>query len=360
MIYSRCTNCNNILPIFENEQLDPNWRCPFCDNRDIRQVEKDPNFFYFIFIIFACLLIPRIILLINLGSILSLELGLILLIMESLVIFCLLVSKKQIIRDVQYLYPRLSTMGIFTVCLGYAFIVSSILLNIQIEERLINSEILNILLSVQVTVLAIIVSLSLLIIQIGSNLYTTRTAQIIKKYYDLWAMVGIYLSSIFYLITLNYLKYYLIYHNLNINLLLVKLQLDLKFTMFIAIFIVIWGFLLIIPYIYNILTIIRPENQLNIFQKEIIFHPNDKDLVFNHLHGIKDIVISSIKRDDILIAKDGIGRIRELLDYYPNIVSLDYVKLNLFIVIEDIKTVAQKNGYFIFSIETQVIQNRLS
>jgi len=129
-----------------------------------------------------------------------------------------------------------------------------------------------------------IITLTMIVVELHSTKYTFRVTESIKRYYDFW-----------FLILFNFIFLLLImYHN-------PTSQYFLFFCM--------TPLILTIPFIYNLITYLRPENQITRLLRLIIKKPGDGWLLQNNLQSIFDIIVNAIKNGDIGTAKDGLGKI---------------------------------------------------
>jgi hypothetical protein len=117
---------------------------------------------------------------------------------------------------------------------------------------------LNTLIESEASVLAIVVTLSLVAVQLASSA-TTRVIEIFRKSPNLWILISIYIFSITYGITV--LKCI----NMNNPLIIKDIEWHISFVYFLSIF----AFTALVPYIWSMLQLMNPEKVINKLGNEL-------------------------------------------------------------------------------------------
>lgn len=122
-------------------------------------------------------------------------------------------------------------------------------------------DLLNDLVQIEAAILAIVISLSLVAVELAASSYSARVIEVFKKTPDLWILIGIYGLSIFY--GLSVLK---LIGNTNpqINS-LSDLEYHISFVYYLGIF----AFVALIPYIWNTLGLLNPFTVVSTLAKGI-------------------------------------------------------------------------------------------
>ena len=166
-------------------------------------------------------------------------------------------------------------------------------------------------------IISIIITLSLIGVQIIAQKYSTYATDIFKKYPDIWIILSIYLVSIIVGV----------FSLVNIS--------RGEVVIFLVIFLFIFCLFALGPYIWNMMTIFRPENILTILKFKIINTlPDSKtnscsDFLNSDIISIFDIIITSIKNNDTNTTNFGF---LQLFDLITNISYDDRLfKINLYL-----------------------------
>lgn len=230
---------------------------------------------------------------------------------------------KSYLRDLQNKNPRkfscylylssffFTLIGLFICNLFASFyfhLNSIMLIPRQLPRDLIyNTTFLNTIITGQITIFLFIISITIVVIQLSSANYPSRYTQILKSYIDLRIIALIFLSSIIY----NFL---LVFH-----LSFTPDPPNYLFT--ISQFFFLLGIVSLFPYFWNILYIIRPENQLNLLYHEIRRRIKQGDFWTsdNHLIAIFDIILGTFYKRDLWTVRNGLDRLNNLIDdeYLP-------------------------------------------
>lgn len=155
--------------------------------------------------------------------------------------------------------------------------------------------------TIQFPALVLLVTLTIVVVQLGSANYASRFTQFLKYYIEFWFLILLFLDSILFdIVNIQFIIPDFIpnFSNIKIGLLLI-----------------VFALFSIVPFIYNIITILRPENQLSILQIGIETHKDDDPWILgNHLMAIFDIIIGSIKKNDISTITEGIRILNVLIE----------------------------------------------
>lgn len=165
----------------------------------------------------------------------------------------------------------------------------------------------------EVAIVAIVITLSLVAVQLVASSYSARVIDVFKKTPDLWILIGIYGVAIFY--SLGVLK--LVEKDT-----LSKLENSISFSYYLGIF----AFVALTPYTLSILNLLKPSTIIKmlagrITRQNILTHIEEwkKSDEKNPIQPIIDIVCGSLMRYDYETARDGLATIRDLaIDTFKN------------------------------------------
>ncbi len=211
---------------------------------------------------------------------------------------------RQYLRKLQSQHTRLFSVlfyGYF-IFLGYYFVIT---LNSLIDIGNPDSS-FGVLIPAQVTLLILTITLPLIVLQL-SNTYSSRFSIIVKGYWDFWILI---IVDIFALIV-----YLLKLHNSSIKI-SIPFPLDKIPIASPVLIVAIISYFVLIPYFFNFLTIVRPENQLMLlsrsgYGKLIIRDRNDFD---NDILACFDIINDSLSKLDLQTAWIGLERLKDLVE----------------------------------------------
>jgi len=169
----------------------------------------------------------------------------------------------------------------------------------------------------QAAIVAIVISLTLVAVQLTASAYSPRVIDVFKSFKknpDFWILLGFYGFSIFYgLFILKLVKategefvnqsaIWPSFHPL----------LSLEHGVSMAYWLGIFTFIILVPYLWNILDLLKPENIINRLKIDIT-----KDTLLNSeedpIQPITDIVHGSIMKYDIETTRVGLGAVTERL-----------------------------------------------
>lgn len=180
----------------------------------------------------------------------------------------------------------------------------------------------------EAAIVALVVTLSLVAMQLAASSYSARVIEVFRRTPDLWILMGIYGIAIFY--AMGVLK---LIENPPIGR-LSNLEEHVAFSYYLGIF----AFVVLVPYIWKTLEMLKPSTVINILAKEInkkniLFavqedreEMEDGNTSFSYSRGfprikedpilpIIDIVRSSLMKFDFETVKEGLNAIRDRIDY---------------------------------------------
>jgi hypothetical protein len=217
--------------------------------------------------------------------------------------------KKQRLRDCQHEHPK-----IFSILLYLYILITSIIFVFWVDLSIkfiwcifcgsINPDVLSALITAQSAVLVLAITLSLIIVQHNSNVYSSRMIELTKSFFDLTVVIIIFVVSI------TFDAFLILYQ----NILLFKFQ----WLIVLALGLCLGTMLSLVPYRRNILIFFRPENFIVFMKRDIADNINDIWLRRNHVIGIFDIIISSLERKDLETAECGLNAIEEIIGIGKN------------------------------------------
>jgi len=158
--------------------------------------------------------------------------------------------------------------------------------------------------------ISIIITLTLIGIQMIAQKYSSYATDIFKKTLDIWIILGIFLSSI-------------IFGIFSLNIILDNSSLDYQRYVFWVIFLFIFCLFSLLPYTINMMTIFRAENILAILKYKIINKLPDPntgncdDFLISDINAIFDIIWNSIKNNDMNTVRAGFIELIHLIQGIP-------------------------------------------
>jgi len=187
----------------------------------------------------------------------------------------------------------------------------------------------------QAAVIALVVTLTLIAVQLASQTYSPRVMDLFKKHLFFWLLLLLYIVSILYdvivLGTVDKEMNYLLGHRISFAILLAGL-----------------AFFALFPYTFDVINHLKPENVIRkmiekINRKEFVdkinktveekreenkeykYDPRDLKEDDDKIIPVVDIIKRAIKEDDLTTSRVGI---RELENLFEEIFSLEYSKGN--------------------------------
>lgn len=158
-------------------------------------------------------------------------------------------------------------------------------------------------------VVALVITLSIIAVQLAASSYSVRLIDAFRKAPDLWILIGIYGINIFY--GLGVLKL-IEKANPQVNS-LSNLEAHISFSYYLGIF----AFVILVPYIWNTLNLLKPSTvfemlEENISKQNILLAREKQKLAEKDpLQPIIDIIRSSLMKYDYETARAGLRIIRE-------------------------------------------------
>jgi hypothetical protein len=180
----------------------------------------------------------------------------------------------------------------------------------------------------EAAIVALVVTLSLVAVQLAAQSYSARVIEVFRRTPDLWILMGIYGIAIFY--GMGVLK---MIENPQVGR-MSNLEAQIAFSYYLGVF----AFVALVPYIWNTLGMLKPSVVINILAKEIdkknilsAVQRNNEELrdgitgfIFSRgfprtekdpILPIIDILRSSLMKFDFETVKEGLEAIRGRVDY---------------------------------------------
>ena len=216
-------------------------------------------------------------------------------------------TTKEKTRDRRYRHQR--TAGIFEY--GVLFFLSTLIFafiftffNLYHTDADSARYMLSALVQSQAAIVAIVVSLTLIAVQLTASAYSPRVIRIFRDNFDMWLLLGLYGGSIFYgLLVLKMIRG----EDLSqIPLFCIPLETHISYAFFLGFFSIVMLFL----YMRNIINLLNPANIINRLRTEIT-----KDNLLNSkedpIQPILDIVHGSIMKYDIETTRVGLKAVTQ-------------------------------------------------
>ncbi len=216
---------------------------------------------------------------------------------------------------------RITFYILFFACVSLAFILPIILMSTffpgySILHNGMNHDnaryMLSALIQSLAAVVAIVVTLSLVAIQLSAQSYSSRVIDVYRKTPDIWILISIYTTNIFFgLATIKII---------GTNTLPPNGLFSLEFFIFIAYFMGFFAFICLIPYIWNTLALVNPSTVVQLLTKDIteqkilkIVDKRETTLDENDpLLPIIDIITGSMMKYDYATVRTGANAIVNL------------------------------------------------
>lgn len=211
---------------------------------------------------------------------------------------------------------------------------------------------LGVLITSEAAILAIVVSLSLVAVQLAASSYSARVIEVFRKAPDLWILIGVYGVAMFYgLWALNQTN---------------SLEAHIAFSYYLGIF----AFVALGPYIWKTLEMLKPSTVIKMLTGEITAQrildvagktkekPEDKDPI----QPIIDIVNGSIMKYDYETQRIGMKAIGDCASRILNMVlkNEDKIKIAKHILEHFVKvgnlTINKEDNYFTFEVVKNMTQ----
>jgi len=163
----------------------------------------------------------------------------------------------------------------------------------------------------QAAIVAIVVSLTLIAVQLTASAYSPRVIRIFRNNPDMWLLLGFYGFSIFYgLLVLKMVRGAEDTSQIMISNISLEAYISGVYALGISTFVILF------PYMWNIINLLKPENIINRLASDIT-----KDAILNSedpLQPIMDIVHGSIMKYDLDTTRVGLTtltrRVIEIID----------------------------------------------
>ncbi len=169
----------------------------------------------------------------------------------------------------------------------------------------------------EAAIVALVVTLSLVAVQLAASSYSARVIEVFRRTPDLWILMGIYGVAIFY--GLGVLKM-IERANPQVNS-LSNLEGQVAFSYYLGVF----AFVAMVPYIWKTLEMLKPSTVINMLAegitKESILSANASDrwgeinVEKDPTQPIIDIVRIALMKYDIETIRDGLGAVRKHAEY---------------------------------------------
>lgn len=187
---------------------------------------------------------------------------------------------------------------------------------------------LSALVQTEAAIIAIVITLSLVAVQLAASSYSARIIKVFRTNPDLWILIGIYGIAIFF--GLSVLK---LINNLNIYDIV-------KFVNF-AFYLGFYAYLSLIIYIWNLLDLLKPSKIIkklcgNITKNNILLAIEDKKIIeIDPIQPIIDIIVNSLMKYDIETVRNGLTAIGDRTKFILENEELELeeeVKISAFII----------------------------
>lgn len=156
----------------------------------------------------------------------------------------------------------------------------------------------------EAAIVALVVTLSLVAVQLAAQSYSARVIEVFRKASDLWILMGIYGIAIFYgLGVLKMIENPLVGRQSN-------LEGQIAFSYYLGVF----AFVALVPYILKIFDMLNPVKLINILKEDITQEnilAGNKDGKRYSLQPIIEIINGALERYDYEIFDIGLDRISE-------------------------------------------------
>jgi tetratricopeptide (TPR) repeat protein len=160
----------------------------------------------------------------------------------------------------------------------------------------------------EAAVFALVITLSLVAVQISASSYSARVIKLFKGMPDFWILILIYIFSIFY--------------GLAVLKMIDQDTENLKYNISISYVLGVYAFVALVPYFLNVIELTNPYTLISILSKNInenkilsSLHMGDRNDPFQPL---MDIIYASIKKYDIGIVFDGLEAMESKINFILN------------------------------------------
>lgn len=214
----------------------------------------------------------------------------------------------------------------------------------------------------QVTIISIVITLSLVAIQITASQYSSTIVDYIRRHPDFWILITIYICLIIYgliaLITLN--------GDLSEQFLGISLRdyISLEFG------IAVYSLIILVPYLYFTINLLSAKKIIDGFSKNI-----DKKSILNkdeNFNFLFTIIRSSLLKNDLEVASYGLNSLHEIIiPFFKNSSNDEIVQINVIYVgkLTELQSLSQSMNFefitgaicnFHYFVAKEVLENNLS
>ena len=151
---------------------------------------------------------------------------------------------------------------------------------------------LSALIQIEAAIVSIVITMSLVVVQLAASSYSVRVVSVFKKNPDLWILIGIYGFAIFWglgVLKLIKVDNSLIYSTYNVS----NIQPYISFTYYLGIFV----FVALVPYLINIFDLLKVSSIIDILARKIT-KENILSSIAEESHGPNELLKSQEKIDD--------------------------------------------------------------
>lgn len=200
--------------------------------------------------------------------------------------YCFRGDLRKKFRDLHFKNPKCLILIFFSLTFNFALLLSYWIQFDSITGKKYFDIFLS-LITIHATILSIVITLTLLSIQLNIDKYSFDMVELFKEVDEIWTIFGIYMVAIFldFLVLTNSIPYF-------------------EFCMIFSIF----AILSVIPYYWLMLALMRPENLIQRYQNKI----SDLDLGF--VQTILHMIFIASKRGEIGITNNGLDFINISLE----------------------------------------------
>lgn len=202
---------------------------------------------------------------------------------------------QRILNNFYYLFMGLILIICFTPYIFNYFGTSYININDA-------KNVINLLVQSEAAVIAIVITLSLVAVQLAASSYSTRVIDIFKKSYSFWVIVGLYIIAIIYGIIL-------------LSVISVKNTYGIQNFIFIDYLIGIIAFISLIGFIWTTFDLLKPSTVLkklaqDINKNKILEYINDNEKNEDPFQPIIDMINASLMKYDYRTLRTGLNAIK--------------------------------------------------
>jgi hypothetical protein len=150
--------------------------------------------------------------------------------------------------------------------------------------------------------IALVITLSLVAVQLAAQSYSTRVIEVYKNNPDMWILLSIYIAVIFY--GLGLLKV------IDIGIAGISMEIAIFWAYFLGFF----AFICLVPYIWNTLDLLTPSNIIKLTKEKIRVNFSEKELDTEKVFlSLIDIINSASEKNDYETIRIGLETIKDLI-----------------------------------------------